>query len=201
MWNLDLTSKDELGNILDTKTYTLQFNNNGSLISPQNVTITTPQDINIDISNVTAFQTPATSIAYSYTQDGIAKGYLKTYEIDDNGNIKANFSNNQTVTLAQIPIMHFVNDQGLANVGGNLFEETANSGKGEIFLNNGEYISGAAIKNSTLETSNVNMSQAMTELIVTQKAFSASAKTVTTSDQMIQTAINMKMIKIKCLLL
>ena len=106
--------------------------------------------------------------------------------------IKANFSNNQTVTLAQIPIMHFVNDQGLANVGGNLFEETANSGKGEIFLNNGEYISGAAIKNSTLETSNVNMSQAMTELIVTQKAFSASAKTVTTSDKMIQTAINMK---------
>ena len=98
----------------------------------------------------------------------------------------------------------FQNTQGLEALGNNLFSESSNTG--EVLIANKNYASNetnpiknklvqnkiAYIKSGFLENSNVQMSEAMTELIIMQKAFSASAKTVTTSDQMIQTAINLK---------
>ena len=121
------------------------------------------------------------------------EGYLKNYQIDSNGNIQAIFSNGRMSILGQIPIFHFQNDQGLESLGGNLFRNTDSSNHAILYTDqNGNYISGSLISSNTLESSNVDFSQAMTELIITQKAFSSAAKTVTTSDQMIQRAINMK---------
>ena len=120
------------------------------------------------------------------------KSTLKDYEIDTNGNINAIFENGKSFTIAQIPIYHFQNDQGLERVNGNLFKETLNSNKPILYQNNGEYLSNSKVLENKLESSNVNFAQAMTELIITQKAFSSSAKTITTSDQMIQRAIDMK---------
>jgi len=192
IWNLEIISKDENENILETKNYTLTFDENGLLTSSKNLTINSPQNINIDISQVTSYEKVDNQISYSFSQDGISEGYLTSYQIDELGRIIANFSNSQSSVLAQIPLFNFKNEQGLESIGNNLFKETSNSSKGEILTKNGEYIPTAKIKSHYLESSNVNFSQAMTELIVNQKAFSATAKTVTTSDEMIQKAINMK---------
>ena len=192
LWNVEINSKDPNGNVLESKNYTLTFDKNGKLISPTSVSINSPQKINIDLSNISSYQKVENQSPNDFQQDGIATGYLKYYNINENGNIEAVFSNSKTSTLGQIPVLNFKNEQGLASIGENLFEATSNSGKEEIFSNNGEYIPTAKIKSGYLEQSNVNLSNAMTELIVNQKAFNAIAKTVTTSDQMIQKAINMK---------
>ena len=81
----------------------------------------------------------------------------------------------------------------MAKVGDNLYEATANSGEPFFYKNKaGETVYGAQILANKLEMSNVDLGQALSEVIVTQKAYEASAKSITTSDEMIQTAIQMK---------
>jgi len=176
---------------ISNNTYDFTFDDQGHLISPTQINLSSPQPIIIK-TDLTSFNSVDNKISYSFIQDGVAKGYLKSYEITQKGDIFANFSNERSVKVATIPIYHFVNDEGLESMGDSLFRESANSNKAFLYENNGEYIPGANVYSHKLETSNVNFAQAMTELIVNQKAFSAAAKTVTTSDQMIQKAINMK---------
>ncbi len=187
IWKGEITIQTPNEALKTTKDFT--FNSDGYLISPTSISF---NNINFSFDLTSFSKIDPFGINYSFTQDGVEEGYLKNYEVLDNGKIVGIFSNSKQVTLAQIPVFHFQNDQGLANVGGNNFIQTDNSGKAFLYLNeNGEYLS-PKILSHTLETSNVNFAQAMTELIVTQKAFQASAKTVTTSDQMIQRAIDMK---------
>ena len=166
------------------------FDSSGNLISTKSITISKPQNITLT-PNLTAYS-KIDSSSYSYTQNGIAQGILKHYDIDEDGNILASFSNGKSSKLATIPLFHFQNPQGLESIGNNLFMETDNSNKAFLYTKNGDYIPGSRVLSNTLETSNVNFSQAMTELIINQKAFGAAAKAITTSDQMIQKAINMK---------
>jgi len=165
------------------------FDTSGNLISPKEISF---DNINFKFDLTSYAKSDSDAINYSFNQDGIEEGYLKNYEVKDDGRIVGIFSNAQEATLGQIPVFHFQNDQGLENIGGNDFIQTDNSGKAFLYTDEeGNYIP-AKIMSSTLESSNVNFSEAMTELIITQKAFQASAKTVTTSDEMIQKAINMK---------
>ncbi|GAX87685.1 flagellar hook protein FlgE [Lebetimonas natsushimae] len=191
LWKGEITIKDENGNIINTTNQTFTFDANGQLLSPKSITLNSPQTMEVDF-NLTSYAKTDLKNSYSFSQNGLAKGYLQGYEINDNGTIFANFSNSKSIAVAQIPIFHFQNPQGLESIGGNLFRETANSNKAFLYEKDGEYIPYAKVLPSKLETSNVNFAEAMTELIITQKAFSAAAKTVTTSDQMIQKAINLK---------
>ena len=189
IWEATINVKNG-DNIINTQTKTFTFDSDGNLISPKSITLTSPQEITFtpDITSYSKID----KTSYSYTQNGIAKGYLKNYNIDENGNIFALFSNGKASKLATIPIFHFQNPQGLESVGANLFKESSNSNKAFLYENNKNYIPGSKVLSNTLETSNVDFTQAMTELIINQKAFNAAAKAITTSDQMIQKAINMK---------
>jgi len=171
-----------------TNTYELTFDNNGNLLSPTQITLTEPQNITISLNLLKN----SVGTNFKYSKNGIKQGSLNNYQIDSFGNILGVFTNGQSVALAQIPIFHFQNDRGLDNVGGNLYTETINSNKAFLYSYNGEYIPGAKIISGALENSNVQLSNAMTELIVNQKAFNANAKTVTTSDEMIKRAIELK---------
>ena len=188
IWQADITiSRDN--QTISTQSFDFIFNNNGFLISPKSIQLNNPP-ITIN-TNLTSFSSTNEKISYSFSQNGVAQGYLRDYEIDQDGNIFANFSNSKSIKVATIPVYHFVNEQGLESIGDSLFKETSNSNKAFLYENNGKYIPGTQIHSGMLESSNVSFSQAMTELIINQKAFSAAAKTVTTSDQMIQRAINM----------
>jgi flagellar hook protein FlgE len=95
-------------------------------------------------------------------------------------------------TIAQIPVYQFQNEQGLTKVGDSLYQQSDNSGTAFFDKDSkGNYSSGGTIMSNALEMSNVSLASAMTQLLITQKAFDASAKCVTTSDQMIQKAIAM----------
>lgn len=127
------------------------------------------------------------------TKDGYISGNLKNYGMDGNGHIVADFDNGRSTPIAKVALFHFQNDQGLEKINSTHFKESANSGEAFYFTDSdGNPDLGAKIVNYKLENSNVNFATALTELIVLQKAFDASAKSITTSDQMIQRAINMK---------
>lgn len=191
-WNGEISIKAPDSNVISTQNFDLTFDENGQLLSPKSVNITDPQNMTLNL-DLTSYAKSDTGPSYSYSQNGIEEGYLNNYQISSNGNIEALFSNGQMSVLGQIPVYHFQNDQGLESVGGNLFRETDNSNKAILYTDqNGNYISGSSLSSNSLEASNVNFSQAMTELIVIQKAYSSAAKAVTTSDQMIQRAIDMK---------
>jgi flagellar hook protein FlgE len=191
LWNGEITIKDENGNIINDTNQTFTFDAKGNLLSPTSITLNTPQTLQIKF-NLTSYAKTDLKNNYSFSQNGLAKGYLQGYDINYDGTIFANFSNSKSIAVAQIPIFHFQNPQGLESIGGNLFRETANSNKAFLYEKDGKYIPYTKVISNKLETSNVNFAEAMTELIITQKAFSAAAKTVTTSDQMIQKAINLK---------
>ncbi len=132
-------------------------------------------------------------IAPSSIADGFPEGYLNGYRIDQEANIVASFNNGRLSAIGKVAVFHFQNDQGLEKAGGNIFRNSSNSGRALFFKDEtGQSVLGAQVINNALENSNVNLSTALTELIVLQKAFDASAKSITTADQMIQKAINMK---------
>jgi flagellar hook protein FlgE len=192
IWNGEIKILDPDSNIISTQNFELTFDSNGQLLTPNSVTINSPQNITLNL-DLTSYNKTDLTTSYTFTQNGVEEGFLQNYQIDSNGKIQAFFSNGEMSIFGQIPVFHFQNDQGLESLGGNLFKSTDNSNQAILYTDKeGNYISGSNIISNTLESSNVDFSQAMTELIITQKAYSSAAKTVTTSDQMIQRAIDMK---------
>jgi len=126
-------------------------------------------------------------------ENGVPEGNLVDYSMDSQGQIVAQFTNSQSIPVAKIAVYHFQNDQGLSSLNGNHFQSTVNSGEAIFYTDeNGNFFQNTPIMSNRLEGSNVNLATALTELIVIQKAFSGNAKSITTSDEMIQNAIQMK---------
>jgi len=195
-WSATITETSPDGAIISTTKQDFIFNKDGGLLTPTSLSInnngtSTNIDFGGNFNGLTSFAKENTG--YQYSQDGLLGGSLDSYDIDEKGRIIANFSNGKAGVIGAIPIFHFQNEQGLDNLGGQNFTETSNSGKAFTYKDaEGNYLLGAKIKDYALETSNVSLSNALTELIVLQKAFGANAKSITTSDQMIQKAIDMK---------
>ncbi|MCH9812750.1 MAG: flagellar hook-basal body complex protein [Epsilonproteobacteria bacterium] len=127
------------------------------------------------------------------TKDGHAKGDVLEYGIDSEGTIIASFDNGQTLPISKVAIYNFQNEKGLQAANPVYFTESANSGQATFYSDaEGNYFQNATISSNKLEMSNINLSTALTELLVMQKAFDASARSITTSDELIQNAINMK---------
>ncbi|KFL33760.1 MULTISPECIES: flagellar hook-basal body complex protein [unclassified Sulfurospirillum] len=184
--------------IVDSQTGALTFNSDGSLTSNTIPTLNNGGTaLTLDLGTIDSFDgmISSTSIEKSNIADynGSVEGYLTAYDVDDNGNVVATFSNGKSSSVAKIAVYHFQNDQGLTQVSSTLFAESANSGNPIFYTDaNGNTILGSSIANKTLETSNTDLATALTELIIVQKSFSASAKGITTSDELLQNAINMK---------
>lgn len=124
------------------------------------------------------------------SQNGYASGALESYVIDQNGVIVGSFSNGLTRPLGQIALAKFSNTGGLMRAGSTMYVETANSGTAQV------QAPGTAgygtIAPSSLEMSNVDLSDEFTEMIVTQRGFQANSRIITTSDEMLQELVNLK---------
>ena len=183
-------------------TGSLRFNSNGSLASfhPSTITFSANngsqggQSVNLnfglgtDFNGLTSFDKDSSTDSIS--QDGYTGGTLNDLKIDETGTIIGAFTNGQSFGLAQVALASFTNNEGLQSEGGNVFSQTANSGEAVI---------GAAgtgdkgtIAASKLEASNVDLSRALTDLIVIQRGFQANSKTITTSDEMLNTLLQLK---------
>lgn len=133
------------------------------------------------------------SIGTKISKNGAAEGILKDYDLSDDGDIVASFDNGKFAKIAKVALYHFQNDQGLSQLGANIFSATPNSGEPVFFTNeDGEVIYGAQIKRGVLEMSNVDLATELTNLIVMQKAYDASSKSITTSNEILETIIGIK---------
>lgn len=138
----------------------------------------------------TITQSASASSTKAYSQDGYKLGYLDDFKIDSSGTITGVYSNGTNRVIGQLALATFANDRGLEKAGNNTYVETNNSGQANI----GE--SGIAGKGSllagALEMSNVDLSEQMTDMIVTQRGFQSNAKTIQTADTLLETVLSLK---------
>lgn len=138
----------------------------------------------------TITQSASKSSTKAYSQDGYTLGYLDNFKIDSSGTITGVYSNGTNKVIGQLALATFANDRGLEKSGDNTYSETNNSGQASI----GE--SGVAGKGSllagALEMSNVDLSEQMTDMIVTQRGFQSNAKTIQTADTLLETVLSLK---------
>lgn len=133
------------------------------------------------------------SDAITASGNGVAEGFFNRYQIEQDGSIIVQFTNGKTVTVGKLALYTFINEQGLAVVGGNNFMATSNSGAASfLYDNEGKLVRPALFVGQKLEMSNTDLSTELTNLIVMQRGFEASSKSITTSDSMLQTAIGLK---------
>jgi len=127
--------------------------------------------------------TGGTASVRSLTQDGYPVGDFSDVSISDGGRVVANYSNGKSVDLYQIPLVSFQGESMLKPIDGEAYTETKESG-------HSENLATGSIVGSSLESSNVDISEEFTKLIVTQQAFSANSKVITSADQMMTDILN-----------
>jgi flagellar hook protein FlgE len=171
------------------------FNADGALTSPSGAGITIPGvsvnnqvlgdvTLNLTSGGLTNFSsTSGTATVNTYTQNGYAAGQLQSVAINDNGLVVGTFSNGQNLDLASVTLSHFNGTNYLQALSGEAYAVTEQSGPA---------IAGASgtISGSALEGSNTDIADEFTKLIVTQQAYSANTKVITTANDMVQDLLN-----------
>jgi len=180
----------------------IRFNSDGSLATydPPNVSFTgnngsaPDQQVNLifgttgEFDGMTSFDSKSATSGIS--QDGYTGGDLVGIRIDQSGTLIGSFSNGRSFGLAQIGMAKFTNNEGLSSDGGSVYTQTANSG--DPIIGTAATAGRGFIQSSALEASNVDLSRALTQLIIIQRGFQANGKTITTSDQLLETLIGLK---------
>ncbi len=134
---------------------------------------------------ITQYADPnGTAQVNALTQDGYAAGQLQSIAVSDNGRIVGTYSNGRTLSLAEVTLANFNGANNLKAMDGGAYAATADSGPAI-------YNASGKIVGSSLESSNVDIADEFTKLIVTQQAYSANTRVVTTSNTMIQDLLNM----------
>ncbi|PKN54361.1 MAG: flagellar hook protein FlgE [Deltaproteobacteria bacterium HGW-Deltaproteobacteria-14] len=172
----------------------LSFDGDGNLVNhtPEEIALSFPgansQTIDFNFEGTTQLGAP--NSLNSADQDGFGVGTLSFVDVDETGQIHGTFTNGREVLLGQLALARFDAPELLNAVGGNRFTETLSSGQPAI----GTAGTGArgTIFAGTLEQSNVDLTNEFTQLIVAQRGFQASSRTVTTADEMMLQVLNLK---------
>lgn len=184
------------------RTGSVRFNNDGSLatLNPPNISFSgnngsSPnQQIDLSFGTANAFDGMTSFDSRSSTsgisQDGFTGGDLIGIRIDQSGTLVGSFTNGRSFGLGQIAMAKFTNNEGLSTDGGNVYNQTANSG--DPIIGTAATAGRGFMQSSALESSNVDLSRALTQLIIIQRGYQANGKTITTSDQLLQTLIGLK---------
>ncbi len=201
VWDAAATVKDASGATISNANGELNFDHEGRLVnSTLSALDNNGSQIELDFGTPVAagqiysgVTSTSQAKSISVAQNGVYEGILKDYYTNDSGNILAKFTNGEVRSVGKVALYHFQNEQGLAKMGDNIYSQSANSGAAFFYKDaGGKSIYGAKLASSTLEQSNVDLAQALTEVIVTQKAYDANAKSITTSNEMLQRAIELK---------
>ena len=143
---------------------------------------------NIDFSGTT--QNSGSFNVVNLTQDGFPTGRLSGLDIDDDGLVRATFTNGQANPIGKITLANFNNPQGLQQIGNTSWVETLDSGQVQA----GEAGTGilGLIQSGALETSNVDLTAELVGLITAQRNFQANSKSIETNNAITQTIINLR---------
>ncbi|WP_455949012.1 flagellar hook protein FlgE [Helicobacter pullorum] len=174
------------GEVLGFNPSTIQFKPNNGAAFPQSIDLDFGTNGGYDGLTSTAKESQANKVK----GDGYASGMLQDFYFDATGTMIGKFDNGQNLALAQVAVATFANYEGLQESGSNLYSESPNSGNATI----GTAGTGgrANIQASKLEMSNTDLSRGLTQLIVVQRGFQASSKSITTSDQILNTLLGLK---------
>jgi len=167
------------------------FNSNGAMVTPSNGTITVPNmtingaqlgkvNLNFGTGGLTQYDSAAGTVDVStLSQNGYTSGSLTTVGVNNQGEVTASYTNGQQIPIAQVPLYKFNGTSAL----------TVQSGG--IYVPNDE--TGAAVKmastditGGSLEASNTDIATQFSQMIVTQQAYSANSKIITTANSMMQ---------------
>jgi len=145
------------------------------------------QDMKIGALSVTSYSSPSTT--YTQAQDGYPAGDLESISVSRDGVITGHYSNGQVLELYALTLANFNNPEGLRREGGNLFIETRESGTALTGLPTTAGL--GSISSNSLEQSNVDMANEFVKMITTQKGFQANARTITTTDTLLDEVIRL----------
>jgi len=138
--------------------------------------------------DLTQYASPSTTTFQ--TQNGYTSGVLRGVSVDEQGVVTGNYSNGQLTPLYQVVMADFPNYYGLNKMGKNLYAESRDSGQPMIGVAQTGRLGN--ISPSSIEMSNVDMAQEFVKMITTQRAFQASSRVITTSDEILAELMNIK---------
>ncbi|WP_315777184.1 MULTISPECIES: flagellar hook-basal body complex protein [unclassified Bradyrhizobium] len=171
------------------------FASDGSLVSPTTSNISIPNvvvdgttlgtvSLNISSGALTQYaSTIGSATINQINQNGFAAGQLQSVAVNNSGVVTGTFSNGQTINLAQVTLSHFNGTNYLKALDGGAYEATDQSGQAIIGAT-------GKISGGSLEGSNTDIADEFTKLIVTQQAYSANTKVITTANSMVQDLLN-----------
>lgn len=186
-WNL--TFDLENGTATSTTTEVV-FNTDGTIKTPENLNLTLSWDdgstsnINVDISQMTQYA--GSSIVTNIEQNGFPSGELLAINFDEDGVLRANYTNDSVVTIAKLVISGFTAPENLTPYNNTLFEANGEVGN-EYYVN-----TDGLIAPKSLESSTVNLEEEFSRMIVVQRAYSLNTQSFTVNDEMLSLLIDLK---------
>jgi flagellar hook protein FlgE len=124
------------------------------------------------------------------TQDGYSSGSLQRFAADENGVIMGQYSNGKSRALGQIVLADFASVDNLIPLGNNAWSESAGSGVPQIGVPNAGGM--GQLRASSVESSNVDLTEQLVDMITAQRVYQANAQTIKTEDSVLQTLINLR---------
>ncbi|WNN46030.1 MULTISPECIES: flagellar hook protein FlgE [Winslowiella] len=180
----------------ETTAFNMTFNSNGVMTSDAvhqinmgELSGSDAQTFNLSFLNSMQQNTGANTFG-NPSQDGYKPGELTSYQINDDGTVVGNYSNEKSQLLGQIALANFANPEGLSSKGDNVWASSDASGQPLLGLagtgNLGTLTAGA------LESSNVDLSKELVNMIVAQRNYQSNAQTIKTQDQILNTLVNLR---------
>ncbi|WP_349986568.1 flagellar hook protein FlgE [Stenotrophomonas sp. WHRI 8082] len=177
---------------------TLQFNESGALVAPANGRITldgfTPAtgagQLNLTLDVAGSTQYGEKFALRNFQQDGYAAGKLNEISVSEQGVVFARYSNGDDKALGQVALTNFNNAQGLQSTGDNMWVETFASGSPRTSAPDSSDL--GKIQAGALESSTVDLTEQLVNMIVAQRNFQANSQMLSTQDQVTQTIINIR---------
>jgi flagellar hook protein FlgE len=176
----------------------LTFSASGTITAPANSSFTFPAftpttgaaAMNLTTSLAGTTQYGNQFAVNTLTQDGYSTGQLTTISVDATGVVSAKYTNGRSLLLGQLAISTFPNPQGLAPIGHSNWSETFASGA--VIRGTAGSSNIGTIQSGALESSNVDLTKELVDMITSQRAFQANAQMITTDDQITQTILQIR---------
>ncbi len=169
----------------------VQFSADGKLISPKDFNINinwedgSTSSVNMDISSMTQYA--GSSEIKSISQDGKPSGTFKYVSIGEEGVITARYSNDESYNIAKLALSSFAAPNNLTSISGTLFEANGASGPASFLDDNKDYIVPQALEQST-----ASVETEFSKMVIIQRAYGLNTSAFTTTDEMMQTVVDLK---------
>ncbi|MCJ2034318.1 flagellar hook protein FlgE [Methylobacterium sp. J-068] len=199
VWNLFYADKSAVTSTATSWTNAgtaFQFNGSGQLTSPTATAVTIPAltvdgvnlgniQLNYGSGGLTAYTSSGGTVTTNtLTQDGYTSGTLNNLSITTDGKVSGTYSNGNTLSLANVKVVQFNNSDGLKANSNGTYAQTLESGTPLVGLN------GTTVVGGNVEQSNTDIASEFSKMIVTQQAYSANTKVISTSQDMMSALIN-----------